>query len=154
MRINHYGITFLELLVVITIIIVLAAAATPIYTNFQPQSQLNESTAQILQQIRTGVEFSKARYNNEAHGLYLEINPGDDRVILYQGDSYATRDSAYDRIITLDPPITLSSSLTGNEVNFTKGNGYPDNTGTIVVTHSVAGTRSISINEYAIADAN
>ena len=154
MPLNQQGITFLELLLVIAIIVVLAAAATPIYSNFQPQSQLNGSVSQIVQSLRTGVEFSKARYNNAGHGLYLEINPGNDRVILYQGDSYATRDSSYDRIITMDPPITLSSSLPGNEVNFTKGTGYPNNTGTIVIAHSAAGSRSITINAYGVIDAN
>jgi len=141
------GFTLVELFIVIGITLVLAAAAVPIYSNIQVSAQLNENTSQITQTLRTARERSVARFNNSSHGIYIETNiGGDDRFILYQGDSFIARDSTYDRAVTLDKALSLSTTLTGNDIHFSKGLGVPNETGTITLTHDVEGSRSISVN--------
>jgi prepilin-type N-terminal cleavage/methylation domain-containing protein len=149
------GFTIIELLIVITITLILAAASVPIYGNLQVSAQLNENSAQIIQALRTAREYSVAGFNNVQHGVFFEINPdSDDRYILYQGSTYATRNSSYDRAVTLDSSLTLSTSLTGgaNEVNFSKGLGTPIQIGTITLTHDASGSKVIVVNSFGMVE--
>lgn len=141
------GVSLIELLLATAIFLVLAGTVTPIFGQLQVSTQLNENTSQLIQVIRQARNQSVARLNNAAHGVFLEINPSDqDRFILYQGSSYITRDSSYDLEYILDDALVISTTLVGSEINFSKDLGSPNNTGTISLTHSVTGTRTIDIN--------
>ena len=63
------GFTIIELLIAIGITVVLVAAASPIYGNLQVSTQLNESSAQITQDLRLAREQSRAGVNGAAHGI-------------------------------------------------------------------------------------
>ncbi len=147
--------TLIELLIVIAIIVILTTAAIPIYGNLQVESQLNESSAQIIQILRTARGRSVAGLNDATHGVYFEINSGNDKYILYQGPSYTERESNYDRETTLDDSLHISTTLVDNDVNFSKGFGLPlgaglPNAGAIILTHETSGNRTISINSLGI----
>jgi prepilin-type N-terminal cleavage/methylation domain-containing protein len=141
---TNKGFTLVELLIVIAIALILVTVSVPIYGNLQVSAQLNENTSQMIQTVRIARVRSVARVNNASHGVYFEINPGaDDRHILYQGDAYATRDMAYDRAVTLNPSLTLSTTLVGAEVNFSKGAGASTTTGTVTLTHDLLSMHSV-----------
>jgi prepilin-type N-terminal cleavage/methylation domain-containing protein len=148
------GFTLVELLIVIAISLIVLAAAVPIYGNLQGTAQLNDVTSGIIQATRTARERSMNRLDNSSHGVYIDIATGDDSYVLYQGDSYATRDSSYDRSTTLDTAIVLSTTISGADINFSKGLGIPNNTGTITVTHDVNGAETITINALGSVDLN
>ncbi|MFH1292333.1 MAG: hypothetical protein ABIH87_04025 [bacterium] len=142
------GFTLIELLVVVGISIVLAIVATPIYGGLQVRAQLNETSAQLSQTLRTAQQRSLSGYGNSAHGVKLQSQG----YILFQGDSYALRQSAYDRGIDLAESLSLLLSLTGgvDEVVFSLSSGLPSATGTINLIHSVDGNRQISINDLGM----
>jgi len=144
------GFTLIELLIVIGITLVLAGAVSPIYGNLQVSAQLNEESSQIVQAIRLAKEKSSARVNNSQYGVYFQANS----YTLYQGSAYALRNSSYDRVTTLSDSVTITSTLTGNEINFSKGLGEPSNTGTVTITHSVSGSRVIDINSLGKVEEN
>jgi prepilin-type N-terminal cleavage/methylation domain-containing protein len=146
------GFTVLELLIVLTITITLAASVAPLYGNLQVSSQLNEESAQLLQAMRVARARAVARLNNSGHGVRLDTTTNS--YTLYQGASYALRDATYDRKITLPSAITLATSLSGAEVNFSKGLGVPTTTGTTTLTHTVYGTREIVITDFGMAEEN
>lgn len=143
--------TLIELIIVMAIMLILVAIGAPIYGNLQVKSQLNENASQLVQNLRIIKVRSIAGLNNSAHGVYFEINPEtNDQYILYQGSSYASRDSSYDLVITLDQVLTITTSLTGQEVNFSQGLGVPDNTGEIILSHDTSGNKVISINALGL----
>ena len=140
------GFTLIELLIVISITLILAVAAVPIYGNLQISSQLNENTSLLIQSLRTAQERSMSRVNNSSHGIKLLSNS----YVLYQGSSYSVRTQAYDRIIDLGDTIDLGWSLSGvgqsDEVNFSKSLGVPDMIGTITLTHDTGDIKTVEIN--------
>lgn len=147
------GVTLIELLLVIAIVLVVVGGGAPVVGRWQQSQQLNDTVVQMGQWLKTARERSLAGLNDATHGVYLEINdPGADRVILYQGASFVTRNSAYDRAVTLDVALSLSSTLAGNEVNFVRVTGKPNATGTITVSHSVSDSRTITINSSGLVD--
>ena len=150
--INKKGFTYIELMV-IGLGTIIAAISVPIFGSWQTFSQLNEATVQIIQTIRLAREYSLARHRDSAQGVYFEINSSaNDKFILYQGDSYATRDSDYDREIVLKDSLSLSTTLTNNEVNFSLGLGLPGNAGTVTLTSSNTNTKDIEINSYGMVE--
>jgi len=150
---SKLGFTLIELLIVIAITLILGVSAVPIYGNLQVSAQLNSTGDQLVQTLRTAKERSTARVNNSSHGVYFEINSGsEDRIIFYQGSSYAGRDSDYDRVTKLDDAITLSTTLAESEVSFSKGVGTPNTTGTVTLTHSVDGERVVTINNIGTVE--
>lgn len=143
------GFTLIELLITTGITILLFAAAIPIFSNLQTSTQLNETATQLVQNTRLARQLSIARDQNSSHGIYFDINPnGPDRYILFQGNSFAVRDTAYDRIVSLDSALSLLSSFAsgGNELVFSPAFGMPSTYGTMIITHGTNGTRTISLN--------
>jgi putative endonuclease len=141
------GFTLVELLIVIAITLILAAAASPIYSNLQVSAQVNETSSQLIQTLRTARQRSQARFQNASWGVYFDINAAaDDSYTLYKGTTYATRDSDWDRILILDSALSISETLSGSEVNFSKSLGVPNTTGNVILTHDVSGSKTISIN--------
>jgi len=155
------GFTFLELIVVTAISGILVVASVPVYGNFQVKLQLLDSSAEIVQTLRTARQQSLVGYNNANHGVYFDINSsGIDSFTLYQGSSYETRDIDYDLLFNLKSSLVLSNSsftLTGDDIdiNFAKGGlGLPDNIGALVLSHTVTGSKTISVNEYGKVEKN
>jgi prepilin-type N-terminal cleavage/methylation domain-containing protein len=147
------GFTLIEILIVIALVLILAALISPIYGNFQSSGQLNDNVTQIVQYTRTARERSVARLNDSSHGVFFDVDPtGDDKYVLYQGSSYATRFSSYDREVLLDSIFSLSTTLAGDEVNFSKGLGIPNTTGIITLTHEISGAKMINVHSYGLVE--
>ncbi len=150
-----YGFTLIELLIVSGITLVLVAAAFPIYSNLQSSSQLNEAAAQFLQNLRLERTMSIARLQNASHGIYFDIDPaGPDGYVVFQGASYASRVQSYDHIVRLDAALSLSPALTqgAQEIVFSRAFGLPSATGTIMLTHSIAGERTMTVNAIGTSE--
>ncbi len=152
------GFTLTELLLVMAIGIVLVTASVPIYSNLQVKAQLNESITQVVQTLRTAREYSLSRYQDSAWGVLIDMNlAADDGYILYKGDSYETRDVDYGRETILASTlsfINVGFDLTGAniDINFSKGSGRPNNIGSIVMNHSVEGSKTIVVNSLGLVE--
>lgn len=143
------GFALIELLISIALISLLIAAAFPLYSGLQVRAQLNESAEQITETLRLARILSVERKYDSEHGIFFDINPASsDSIILFVGASYASRNPSYDRIISFDSALALSSALSGgaSEIVFSRADGLPSATGTIQLTHSTTGSRNISIN--------
>ena len=153
----HKGFSLVEVLVVIGIMAIMIIAGTYFYSNLQLATQLDENTSQIIQTLRTAREYSVAGYNSSPYGVYFLVTGTPDLYILYQGSSYASRNTSYDRIATMDRALSASSTnlslIGGNiDINFAQGSGTPSNVGTLVLSHSAGGSRSININKFGLVE--
>ncbi len=151
LRAVHRGFTSLELLIVLALLILLAVSAAPIYSNFYVDTQHRQSQVQLVNIMRLAQQFSQGRVDGGTYGVYLDIQPGADQVILYQGDSYITRNTALDRVYVIDEAVSLSTTFTDNEIIF-DGKGVPAQSGTITLTHATQGIRTISLNARGLID--
>ncbi len=142
------GFSLIELLIVIGITTILAGVSAVVYGNLQVSAQLNDVSAQLTQSLRLAREQSLAGLNNIDHGVKIDSN----QYTLYQGASYNIRESSYDRVFPLASALTLTLDLTpaGSDIIFYNGIGSPSATGTITVSHSVTGTKTIIINNLGV----
>ena len=143
------GFTLIELLIVIGITVIVVAAGASIYSHVLVSTELDETTAELVQNLRFAREQSLVGWNGAPHGVQFEAH----QYVLYQGASYVLRDMSYDRTIDVGSAITLSASMTGADVHFSTGLGLPNNpdsVGTITVTHAVSGSRTVNVSSLGM----
>lgn len=152
------GFSLVELLIVISIGVVVVAAAIPLYGNLHSSTQIGETTTQIVQTLRTARQKSISGLNNSAHGVYLDIEDGENHAfILYQGDSFAARQAQYDRREEISISLSIVNAtlnLTGEDIdiNFSRGKGLPNNIGSFNIVHDVLDFNTITINELGLIE--
>jgi len=141
------GFTLVELLITVAILIILAASTVVVASQFYTSSQLLESADRLTQTIHTAKVRSVGGVNDVSHGVYVETS----QYTLYQGGSYESRDSSYDRVIELDNGLLLSNTISGNDITFSRGLGYSSTTGTITIAHQETGDEeTITIQSIGI----
>jgi len=131
------GFTYVELLIVIGIFAVLAAAAAPLSSNWLAVSRINAGADDIVQAIRSARAKSVSGLYDSAHGVFFDLSGH--KMILYQGESYAARDSDYDRETVISGGLDISTDLSGNEINFSRGLGEVSSTGHINISGEASG---------------
>jgi len=138
--------SLMEVLIVVSLISILAISSLPIYGNFFGSAQLNENSSILIQTVRQARELSLNRFYNINYGV--KFLP--DSYVLYTGSSYASRTSSSDQIFSLNSALSLSTTLTDNEVNFSRGIGMPSSNGTVLLHHGSLGDRTIIINSLGV----
>ncbi|RLC38579.1 hypothetical protein DRH27_01965 [Candidatus Falkowbacteria bacterium] len=152
--INKNGFTLVELLIVMGIFVVIASVSIPLYSNWQPDSQIDTAFAEVIETLRLGRNRSESGLNNASHGVYFLVSEsGEDSYVLYQGADYASRDVSLDREIILNNALSLTTSLDNANINFSKGLGEPSATGTVsIINNNTDEIKIISINSLGIVN--
>jgi len=152
--INGNGFTLIELLIVIGIFIIIASFSIPLYSNWQPDLQIDSALAEIIETLRLASSRSEAGLNNSSHGVYFLISEsGDDSYVLYQGADYASRDADFDREIVLNSGLRFNTTFDSANINFSKGLGVPSATGTVsIINNNTDEIKIIFINSLGIVD--
>ena len=138
------GMMLAELLVVVALMALIFAMATPLYARLHSSTQLREATRELMHTITLARTRAVARMNDAVHGVYVQHT----QYTLFQGATYAGRDTSYDRVTLVEPAVTLTTTLTGDEIRFSRGLGAPHATGTITLTHAIHGTQTITIDNF------
>jgi prepilin-type N-terminal cleavage/methylation domain-containing protein len=141
------GFTVLELVVVIGIIGAISAFSVPVIRTYQVRSDLNLATEQATQGLARAKLLAQSAEQDAPWGFFVPAG------VLYKGASYAARESQYDEVYPMPSTITVSGSIL--EVGYSKLEGKPSQTGSIVLT-AVDGEQrtiviSISVKQEAVA---
>lgn len=136
------GLTVIELLLVISLIMVISLVSAGFYSRFLTQNAVQNTTAQIVGQMRKAQIYAMMGKRNSNWG----INYSGQVLTLYTGNSFATRTPGFDENFTINSNINVSN-LT--DVNFTKVTGVPSSTSTIGVAGNNT-AKSISVNTLGV----
>jgi prepilin-type N-terminal cleavage/methylation domain-containing protein len=130
------GFSILELALVMAVITVIAAFSIPMYREFQIRSDLDTTAMQVSEAIGRAKQLSLSGQGDSGWGFYVPAG------VLYKGKSYAARDPSRDETYPFPKTIAPSGLL---EVAFSKLEGRPTATGTVLLTAINGDQRSISI---------
>lgn len=133
------GFTILEVLLSVALISVIAGVSIPIYQSFQVRNDLDIATVTTVQELRRAQLLSEASDADPSWGFQLQSGS----MTLFNGASYATRDTTRDETFDLPTSITPTGAT---EIVFAKFTGLPNVTGTITLTTYTNETRTITIN--------
>jgi len=140
------GLTVIELLLVIATIAIIGALATPALTGFLVRNQLKNTTNELVSAFRTAQLNAMAAKRDSTWGT----NVSTAAITLFQGSSFASRNTTFDEVYAIPPSITVTPS----EIVFAKLTGNPSATPTITVQSTVGQTRTVTVNAVGTVDVN
>lgn len=135
------GFTFVEILVVLGVIGLLTGLAIPFYQTFYIDSQLDNTTSELIQTLRRAQLKAMASEDDQTFGVHLEQR----RFVLFKGSTYNPSDS-YNEATQLPNTLTLTSGV-GPNIVFNQLKGTTINIGNITISSVNNRSQIISINE-------
>lgn len=137
---KNAGFTLLEVLLSVAIIALIAGVGAPIYQSFQVRNDLDVATNTISQSLRRAQVLSQAVDGDTTWGISVQSGA----ITLFQGASYASRNTNFDEVFDLPGSITTSGV---SEIIYEKFTGEPQTTGTVTLTSNTNEAKNITINE-------
>jgi type II secretory pathway pseudopilin PulG len=139
---NVVGFTLIELLVVVGIFVALIVVSDSVYTNLKSSSNLKIATGSLVQAVRYAEENTQSGRGDSKWGVKILS----DKVVVFKGNSYASRDVSSDQNLDFPGGIVPSGS---SEFVFEKMTGWTTTTGTATITNN-SGSKNISINAKGV----
>ena len=138
------GFSLVEMGMVIGVGAVAAGIAVPVFMNYQYSSDLHVAVANITQGIGEAKILAQSSKNDSAWGF--SVTNG----VVFQGESYATRQAGSDEFFPVPPTVAASGLL---ELFFTKMDGTVSRTGVILLMAKNGNKIAITIDNFGIATA-
>ena len=113
------GFSLVEIVVVVGIISLLGSVSVATYIAYRDQADFTSTHTSLLQLIESARHQARTGVADTSWSLELES----DRITLFAGTDYATRDDSLDHVLLLPPDTTLTGPDT---VTFLQVTGYPD----------------------------
>jgi len=116
------GFTLVEILVIVGIMLTLMGLAVPAYHLFRSQADLNNTAEEVINALRLAQNKTLASEGAIQYGVYFDQAASPNQYTLFKGESYALRDTAFDRIYELSKEIEIyEANLNGgSEVVFNR----------------------------------
>jgi len=124
---NPQGFSIIEVLLVIALGTALTALALPVGFRFYQFQVADETSTGILSALRNAE--SRSRLGSEGSTFGVKLLPTS--YVLFQGDTYASRNVSRDAIFPLPAGTNIVS--TSDEIIFARVTGIPSATGTISI---------------------
>ena len=129
----------MELIIVITIFSIFAGMTTTVYYSTKSHTNIELATGSVVEAIRFAQSSAQSGKGDSKWGVKVLPN----QIIVFKGDSYASRDVSFDGIFDFPGGIT-SSGL--SEIVFEKVVGTTVTVGTLILSNN-SENRNISVNE-------
>lgn len=121
------GFTLIEVLLVVALMTIIATASFPALGNIYQDTLVEENTILIKQSLQLAREKSLAGINSSNHGVYFQTEGEDKKIIVYEGNDYASRNQAMDRVYDIEGQVKILLNPIENEINFRAGDSLVGN---------------------------
>ncbi|HSX28911.1 MAG TPA: type II secretion system protein [Candidatus Saccharimonadales bacterium] len=139
------GFTLIEVLLSVTIIGMLVGISVPVYESFVRRNDLDLTAQVISATLRRAETYARAVNGDNAWSVEIQAST----VTLFQGTSFASRNTAYDETLSIPNSITPSGL---SEIQFAKFSAAPNATGSITLSSTTNSTRTITVNAKGTVD--
>jgi prepilin-type N-terminal cleavage/methylation domain-containing protein len=138
------GFTFIEIMVVVSIVLVLSAIAIVSLSAMQERMLLNTAASGLVFHLEESRSRSVAGVQGQPHGIYFDI----DYYVQFRGEEYDPNDSS-NTMHEIDPRLELSTDILESEesIIFSRITGTTDESHTITVSlkNQVGNNQSIVV---------
>jgi prepilin-type N-terminal cleavage/methylation domain-containing protein len=134
------GFSLVEIMLSLALLGLIGGLSAPLAVGFFQRTRLAADQNRIAQTLRHGQVLAESGQRDSPWGVRINNK----EVILFAGDSYASRNEKFDQVYSLRPSFTVSGP---DEFVFSKLSGRPDTTGTITLETAAGQSRSVSLNE-------
>lgn len=101
---KNKGFTLVELLIVIGLLAVLFALGAPVMFDFYLGYQLDSEYSLLKSLFQQARNLAMVNHNESDHGVLVDSQ----NFVIFQGTSYAARDTSQDRVFPRAAPVTVS----------------------------------------------
>ncbi len=142
-RKNNTGLTLMELLIIIGILVLLLVAGTSTLSVYRQRQVLSKETETVIETLLEARNLTIVSKNASSYGVHLDTSS----ITLFAGPSYSSTNPA-NKIYNLSSGITLQKTLPsgGSDLIFSRLTGETNQSGTALV--DVMGTSSTTIRIY------
>lgn len=144
---NRWGFTLIEVLLVIGVLGLIVALATPFYQSFQISSELDNTTHELISALRQTQAKAMASEGFRSWGVHLEKKA----YIIFSGDKFNPDDKLNQRNDLAGP---LSIEAENTDIVFSSVEGQTSNTGKITLISVNKEARTLTINSLGAINAN
>lgn len=130
---TNSGISFIEMIMVVAILVILVGIAVPVFIFFQRGLEFNNNIEEIISVLRIARNKVLASEGSSQYGVYFDNTGSPHQYILFKGESFVLRDNSFDEIYNLPDNIEVYDiDLSGgNEVVFDRVTGNTSQPGHI-----------------------
>ena len=136
---QRFGLTVIELILSLGIILILFAVSVPLLRSFLLRNDLDVVQNTVVQDTYRAINLATSGERDSNWGV--KITTG--QITVFSGNSYATRNVNYDETYSLASGVTISGQ---SEYVFSKFSCIPINTGTTTLTNQANETRSFTVS--------
>lgn len=141
------GFTFIELLVVVSIVLTLSVMSSVFYSRFLTQNNVSNVQDQLLSSLRKAQIYAMM----ERRGGDWGVHYGSNKIVVFQGSTYAGRNAALDEFFDLAGTITITGFI---DIIFTRITGLPSSSGIITISGPNNTTKQVIVNSEGVASRN
>lgn len=142
---TRLGFSLVELMLAIAIVAIISAASIPFSTSFLSRTNLKNKTNELVSLLNVARINSMSGKAGSAWGVYSDGST----LVLFAGDTYATRDSAYDVDFDVPGSVVISTF----EILFERNTGDTGLPSVISLNDDTVSV-SVSVNELGVANVN
>lgn len=145
------GFTFIELIIVIAIISILAVLSVPVVGNFASRTQIDATTSEVVSALRFSQQKAMAVEQDSQFGVYFD--DANNKFYLFRGTSYT--DFPNERIeYTYSDSTTITQGFSDGDIDFDKLYGTTTDDGNITITNNIGITHTINISPEGKVERN
>lgn len=145
---GQFGLTFIELILVVSILSIIALLTPSFYSKFALQNATSNTIDQLVGSLRKAQIYSMVSRQGDSWSVHIDTS----EITLYKGNNFSTRNSGFDETFSLSPNVSITN-LT--DINFTRVIGIPNIASAQVVTVSSTNSNgSITINTQGVVIRN
>lgn len=147
------GFSTVEMLVVIAVLALLVGVTVPKVANFYQRWTLDGAAHDLTSALRLAQSKSVQGEGDAVWSVRIVSGAGGE-FTLFEGSNFGARDTAFDETYTLPSFLTVSETISGQDVIFTRTEGSSATTGTITISWPDGGlSRGVTINTLGTVDA-
>lgn len=138
------GFTLIELLIALALFLAIGVSATTFSAKSIGEHAVADAGDFLLGSLREARWESRLGRGTDPWGVHVDGN----RITLFQGGSYASRDGSFDRTYEYNPNVSVSGP---EEIVFSRVEGSPSVTGTFVISWR-GSERTLVVNSLGIVE--
>lgn len=136
--------TLTELLLTIAIIIIISTFSVAWYGRFLTQNAVQDTVDRLVGNFRKAQIYAMTSKWGDRWG----VNVSGGNMTLYRGSSYATRNTAFDEVFTINSTLTVSGM---SDLNFMRITGTPSATPAITIADQSNNSKTVTMNSQGVA---
>jgi len=141
---SQYGFTLIEVMLTMSIVAIIAGFSSLFYGRFVFSQEVSVVQDELQGSFAKAQMYSMTGKDDALWGVTFRVS--DNSIVLFRGDTFATRDETRDEIYNVGSKITVSGL---DEILFARITGRPDNTPTITISGNGT-TDVLSVNAEGV----